>query len=66
MTKKHIDAVVSNHGTIYTVALESRRAKGWWNEHVNDGLEFGGQKIVEHRFIRDIVVGMVNDGLNVI
>lgn len=56
---------VVNHGTIYAVHLDSRRAKKWWGERVNDGLEFGEAKIVEHRFIQAIVDEMLEDGLAV-
>ena len=59
------DVRVINHGTIFAVELESRRAKAWWKEHVNDGMVFGQAKIVEHRCINDIVNGMLEDGLAV-
>lgn len=60
------DAVVTNHGSIFAVDLETKRAKAWWSKNVNDGLEFGGRKIVEHRYIADIVRGMAHAGLRVI
>jgi hypothetical protein len=59
------DVRVTNHGSIFSVELQTRRAKKWWQDHVNDGLEFGNAKIVEHRYISDIVNGMLEDGINV-
>ena len=59
------DVRVTNHGTIFAVELESRAARSWWKDHVIEGMEFGTAKIVEHRYIKDIVNGMLEDGLAV-
>lgn len=60
------DATVEGHGTIYLVRPVSEAAVQWINEHVDtDAQRWGTAIAVEHRYIRDIVDGMLADGLNV-
>jgi hypothetical protein len=58
-----VDVTVTNHGTIFTFALHTEAAREWWTEHVEDGMEFAGNKVVEHRFAQDIAEGMQEGGL---
>ena len=58
-----VDVTVTNHGTIFTFALHTDAAREWWAEYVADGLEFAGNKVVEHRFALDIAEGMEEGGL---
>lgn len=59
------DATVENHGSIYTLKLESDAAKTWADENLpQDAQRIGTSGIViEHRYISDIVAGMRGDGL---
>jgi hypothetical protein len=55
-----------NHGTIYLLRALTERAVTWVNEHLPEGAQwFGDAVAVEPRFIHDIVVGAVTDGLRV-
>ena len=58
------DFLVENYGTIFLLQPLTPSANSWVNEHLpEDRLTFGSAVCVEHRFIRDIVRGIVNDGL---
>jgi hypothetical protein len=58
------DFLVENHGTIFLLQPLTPAASSWLNEHLpEDHLTFGGGVCVEHRFIRDIVTGIIGDGL---
>jgi len=60
------DFSVSNHGSIYLLTPLTGAAEEWVDEHIgDDALRFGYGVSVEHRYIRDIVDGIVNDGLTV-
>jgi hypothetical protein len=60
------DFGVENHGTIYLLRPLTERAVTWVNEHLpEDAQWFDDAVAVEHRFIHDIVVGVVTDGLRV-
>jgi hypothetical protein len=58
------DFLVENHGSIFLLQPLTPAANSWIDEHLpEDHLTFGGAVCVEHRFIRDIVTGIIGDGL---
>ena len=60
------DALVQNHGTLFLVFPETDGAREWIDEHVTGEVTwFGNALVVEHRYIRDLVAGMIEDGLKV-
>jgi hypothetical protein len=59
-----IDVKVTNHGTIFTFDLLTRKAKSWWKDNVQES--FGKDNcVVEHRYASDIAQGMKQSGLEV-
>jgi hypothetical protein len=63
-TSPTVDFHVENHGTIFLLQPLTPAANSWVDEHLpEDRLTFGGATVVEHRYIADIVRGIVNDGL---
>ena len=66
MPKRKPDLLVYGGGTLYTLHAVSRRGERWITEHIaDDAPRLGTAIAVEHRYIRDIVVGAVSDGLRV-
>lgn len=60
------DLLVHGGGTVYLLRPVSPAGAAWVDEHIpGDATWFGGAVAVEHRYIRDIVVGAVSDGLRV-
>jgi hypothetical protein len=58
------DFLVSDHGTIWLLQPLTPAARAWIREYLpSDHLTFGTAVCVEHRFIRDIVRGILTDGL---
>ena len=58
------DLVVENHGSIFLLDPVTDLGRDWIAAHISaDATWFGGGVVVEHRYIRDIVVGAVTDGL---
>jgi hypothetical protein len=58
------DLVVENHGSIFLLDPVTDLGRDWIAAHIPaDATCFGGAVVVEHRYIRDIVVGAVTDGL---
>jgi hypothetical protein len=61
------DFLVSNHGSIFLLHPRTRAAVEWCEEHLPpEALEGEDFVVVEHRYIRDIVGGAINDGLLVV
>jgi hypothetical protein len=61
-----LDFRVENHGSIFLLQPLTPAANSWVDEHLpEDRLTFGGAVCVEHRYIRDIVTGIIGDGLSV-
>ena len=59
------NAVVAGVGG-YLLRPTTPTGEAWIEEHIEPGaLWFGGGVVVEHRYIRDIVVGAISDGLKV-
>ena len=58
------DVVVSNHGSIVTLALLTKEAQDWVSDHIPDDAQwFGGQLAVEPRYAGNVIDGMEGDGL---
>jgi hypothetical protein len=66
MPKKR-DAHVVHHGSISLVHPLTKRAQRWIAEHVSDDAQFMGHAlVVEPRYVADLLMGMSDDGLNVV
>jgi hypothetical protein len=64
--RNEMDFTVTNHGTIFLLEPHTDAGIAWVAEHLPaEALTFGDAVVVEHRFIRDIVVGIQADGLAV-
>ena len=60
------DFSVGGGGTIYTLLPLTQAAKDWVAEHLPDDCPaLGSNLCIEHRFIGDIVQGIIADGLTV-
>lgn len=60
------DLIVHSGGTVYLLRPTSPSGEAWIDENIQPGaLRFGSGIVVEHRYIRDIVLGAVRDGLKV-
>ena len=60
------DFAVTNHGSTILIAALSEPALAWCAEHLpTDAQTWGGTYVVEHRYIGDILAGIVADGLTV-
>ena len=60
------DVEVRDHGSIYLVKPRNRQAIEWVEEHLPlDASNWGGATAVEHRYIDDIIEGMLADGLSI-
>ncbi len=63
---KVFDVLIGGGGTLYLVIPLSRRGLAWVDDHLPEaGPHLGRNPVVEHRFIRDILHGMLQDGLEV-
>jgi hypothetical protein len=61
------DFIVENHGSIFILTARTDAAKNWVEEFLPEDRQTWGPDgtVVEHRFIRDIVDGILGDGLEV-
>jgi len=58
------DLLVENDGSIFLLDPVTDLGRDWMAAHISEDAKcFGGAVVVEHRYIRDIVVGAVTDGL---
>ena len=58
------DVTVSGSGTIYLLHLQTLAAFAWVEDHVVGERQFLGDALaVEHRYVADIVAGMLEGGL---
>lgn len=63
----HEDIMVENHGSVFLLRPLSDEGRQWLNEHLPaDRIMFGGSTMVETRFVADIVMAAIHDGLSVI
>jgi hypothetical protein len=60
-----VDVLIQNEGTIFTFCPQTATAKAWIDANVNfDGWQWlSGALCCEHRFARDLIHGMLEDGL---
>ena len=57
---------VINHGSIYLLQPDSQEDREWIAEHINPQAGYWGEAVVvEHRFIGDIVEGLIDAGFEV-
>lgn len=61
------DLTVDNHGSLCVLTPVSDAGREWVAEHIpDDAMTWGAEGIVvEPRYIKDIVLGAINDGLEV-
>ena len=66
MRKAKADIAVTGGGTVYLVDWLTAKGKAWIAENLpEDAQRYGESVVVEHRYIHDIMQGMVADGLRV-
>ncbi len=60
------DINVINHGSIMIFLPTSDAGREWVSEHIaSDAMRWAGGVVVEPRYIDDIIIGAINDGLEV-
>jgi hypothetical protein len=65
-TPSEPDVLVENHFSLFLFRLLSPEAKQWVDENVSDDAQFfGGALVVEPRYARDLLDGIVAAGLAV-
>ena len=66
MARTKVDFQVVNHGTLYLLYPNTRRAKEWTKENLpKDHIKYADASVVEHRYIDDIIDGIRVDELNI-
>ena len=64
MSQTQRDVMVTNRGSIVTLTLLTKEAKDWVSENIPDDAQyFGGQLVVEPRYVDNVIAGMEGDGL---
>jgi hypothetical protein len=59
------DLHVEDHGSVWLLRPLTEGAQAWIGENLpEDRQEFAGAVVVEARYVIDIIIGMVKDGLN--
>lgn len=60
-----VDLLSTDHGSIISISVNSRRGRNWVRAHVADGeaIEIDGSVYAEHRYGVDILTGALGDGL---
>lgn len=60
------DLTVENHGSLFLLRPTTKVGQEWIDEHIpEDAMKMGTAVAVEHRYIEDIVLGALSDGLAV-
>lgn len=60
------DFTLNYQGTISLLRPVSEAAKEWVEDHLpSDRQYFGPSVVIEHRYVDDIINGIINDGLEV-
>lgn len=61
------DVTVTNEGSVFLVTPYTQDARDWISENVHtEGWQWMGQSLaIEHRFVSDLVDGMLDAGLDV-
>ena len=61
-----VDFSVVDGGSVFLLIPENDEAKSWVSDYIGDDVQtFGRGVVVEHRYIADIVNGIINDGFTV-
>lgn len=62
-----MDIQIQNEGSIYLIRGISENGQQWLDDHISDDAQmFGDVIVVEHRYIDDIVSGIIQDGLKLV
>ena len=62
-----MDIRIANHGSLFTATPVTDAGRDWIDENVGGETQWWcGGLVVEHRFIDNLVDGMVGDGLEVV
>lgn len=66
-TRRVVDVIVYNHGSVFLFSLLTPAAQEWVGENVETESHnwLGGSLAVEHRYADKLAVGMIQAGLNV-
>lgn len=59
-----MDIRVENHGSIVLLNPGTKRGEQWLRDHT-DGMWYDGALVVEPRYVRDVIAGATDDGLEV-
>lgn len=59
------DFLVQGEGTVYVLTPQTKAAKQWVRDRIEDGVWYGRGVAVEHRYIDPIVDGIRESGLTV-
>lgn len=60
------DFLIRNEGSICLLRAVTPGAETWVSEHLpEDAQTFGGQTVIEPRYLSDIIDGILNDGFTV-
>jgi hypothetical protein len=59
------DIEVDAHGSIFTLLPLTAGGIAWCEEHIAHAMRWGFAYAVDHRYVQDIVDGMMADGLEV-
>lgn len=64
---ENADFSVDNQGSISILWAKTEAAEAWVAEHIPEDAQTWGRNgtVIEHRYVRDIVEGIINDGLTV-
>ena len=61
-----MDVMLSNHGSICTARPLTPAAEEWIAENVgSEAFWFGGALCIKHRYVDNIIDGMLNAGLEI-
>jgi hypothetical protein len=64
--KDTTDFTVRNEGTIFLLRPLTPQARFWIADNLpEDAMTFGGAIVIEHRYISDIIDGIIRDGLTI-
>lgn len=54
---------IQNEGTVLLLRPLTESAREWVAENISEHQEFAGAVVVEHRYISDIMQGIVDEGM---
>lgn len=61
-----IDITVEDHGSILVMTGVTQAGKDWLDASLADGQRWAGGYVIEPRYLHDVFMGAVNDGLEVV